>query len=72
MTTRDVLLSEMSTLTGVVTDDYEYLLSLILRGNSEHEKEDRVEYEKSKWVPKIDCLNDLGTWFQNMEEVKYV
>lgn len=67
-----MLLSEMSTLTGVVTDDYEYLLSLILRGNNEHKKEDKVEYEKSKWVPKIDCLNDLGTWFQNMEEVKYV
>lgn len=72
MTTRERLLLEMSTLTGVITTDYEYLLSLVLRDNSGVKKQEVQEYERTKWPVRIDSCKDLDSWFSKMEEVKNV
>lgn len=72
MTTRDMLILEMSTLTGVVTQDYEYLLSLLLRMGSKRKQPSELEYEKTKWPPRISCIDDLEGWFSKMEEIEDV
>ena len=66
MTTRDRLLEEMSLLTGVLSNDYEYLLSLILIGDKKDTGKKIVEYEAMDDIPAINCLTDLDKWFATL------
>lgn len=66
MTTRDRLLEEMSLLTGVLSNDYEYLLSLILIGDRKGTSKKIVEYEAMNDMPAINCLTELDKWFATL------
>ena len=63
------LLSELQMLTGIMTDDYEYMLYMLLKkGNKEKEVITANQYEKTE-AAKIDKVQSLEDWFDTITEV---
>lgn len=63
------MLQEMQMLTGVVTNDYDYLVYLLLKGNDAlfNEKIEESKYEDVAPVS-VTAIDMLDDWFKELEE----
>lgn len=68
MTRRETLLKEMQMLTGVVTNDFEYLVYLLIRKDKNTDKEvsKPIKLQRPKNVTKIESLDE---WFNKLEVI---
>ena len=60
---KDLALKEMQMLTGVITNDYEYLLYLLIREGT-NVKEEKKKIKVPKNVSSVESLDD---WFNKLE-----
>jgi len=63
----DIVRTEMQMITGVMTEDLDYLLCLILKGGTYFEpgNEQASDYVPFKPVKNI-VVQDLDSWFENL------
>ena len=67
MNARIQLIKELNLLTGIVSDDLDYMVYLLLKGGSYFEKETEAVYVQTE-VPRDGIqVIDMATWFAQFE-----
>lgn len=65
---RELFIQEMQMLTGVVTDDYEYLLYLLVKPSLPL-REEKVHKKKETTLKSVSKIESLDDWFEKLEEI---
>ena len=65
---RDKLVNELKVMTGVVTEDLDYMIYLLLKGGSYFNSSDKAEMFISTGLPKENIsVVDMSTWFSQFK-----
>ena len=62
-------IQELQMITGVITDDFDYLVALLLHKGVEEKKTETRKYVESTSEINIAETRDLGDWFSSLKEV---